>query len=58
MNIISKKKYLNVKPSNNSEITKPKKIVNKPEIIEQNINYNEFGYPTELSQKYNKIKPK
>ena len=58
MNIISKKKYLNIKPSNNSKITKPKKIVNKPEIIEQDINYNEFGYPTEISQKHNKNKPK
>jgi hypothetical protein len=57
MNIISKKKYLNIKRRKDSKVIKEKKTDNKPEITEQKIKYNKFGYPTELSQKYNKNKP-
>jgi len=57
MNIISKKKYLNIKRGKDSKAIKQKEIDNKPEITEQKIKYNKFGYPTELSQKYNKNKP-
>ena len=58
MNIISKKKYLNIKSMKDDKVIKQKKSSIKPEIIEQDIMYNKFGYPTELSQKHNKIKPR
>jgi hypothetical protein len=57
MNIISKKKYLNIKQGKDSKAIKQKKSDNKPEITEDNIMYNKFGFPTELSQKHNKNKP-
>lgn len=58
MNITRIKKYLNINSKEGSKINKQNKSDNKPDIVEQKIIRNKFGYPIQLGEKYNKIKPK
>lgn len=54
MKLIREKNKTNKKNRILAEITELKNKLNKPKIIEQNIDRNKFGYPNGLMQKNNK----